>query len=98
MKSQFEADVTDRLTITSCLLLQNYKYEALEQAAGEQWDIIRHNDGLDRHDRAERWNTHQRSSSSYPVRIVSPDIKYCPLPFLSKSGPHRDKINNSYLS
>jgi hypothetical protein len=33
MKSYFEDDVTDWMTITSCLFLQNYKYEGLEQAA-----------------------------------------------------------------
>jgi hypothetical protein len=31
MKSYFEDDVTDRMTIMSCLFLQNYKYEGLSR-------------------------------------------------------------------
>jgi hypothetical protein len=35
MKSFSEADIIDLMTIASCLLLQNYKYERLELAAKE---------------------------------------------------------------
>jgi hypothetical protein len=43
MKLQFVADITGWMKITSWLILQNNKFDKLEQAAREYWDIIQDN-------------------------------------------------------